>query len=162
MQSRTRRWSLLVLVLASAVFPTAWAATALDKDPFLGSWLLDSDKSTFVPGPAPEDRTMIFEMKDGGFRHVTKTRNLFLGGTDDIDYTAKFDGKDYPITGTGLDTVSLKRVDPHKIERVGKVQGKVTEHCTMEVSPDGKTLTLTIKGSYNGTDYSSVQILTRQ
>jgi hypothetical protein len=32
----------------------------------------------------------------------------------------------------------------------------------MEVSRDGKVLTLTVKGSYNGTDYGSVQVLTRQ
>jgi len=138
------------------------AAQGQEKDPFLGAWLLDADQSKFTPGPGPEDRTMIFEEKDGGMRHLTKTPNLFLSSTDDIDYTAKFDGNDYPITGTGLDTVALKRVDAHTIERTGKVRGKVTETCTMKVSPDGKTLTVTIKGSYNGTDYGSDQILHRQ
>jgi len=138
------------------------AAQQQEKDPFLGTWLLDADQSRFTPGPGPEDRTMIFEEKDGGLRHLTKTPNLFLSSTDDIDYTAKFDGKDYPITGTGLDTVALKRVDSHIIERTGKVRGKVTETCTMKVSPDGKTLTVSIKGSYNGTDYSSEQVLHRQ
>lgn len=162
MKPHIRRSSLLVLLLGWSVFPATPPAMGQGKDPFLGTWLLDSDKSTFVPGPVPEDRTMIFELKDGALRHLTKTPNLFLGNTNDIDYTARFDGKDYSITGTGLDTVSLKRVDSHKIERTGKVQGKVTEHCTMEVSRDGKVLTLTVKGSYNGTDYSSVQVLTRQ
>jgi hypothetical protein len=138
------------------------APQAEAKDPFLGTWLLDADQSKFVPGPGPDDRTMIFTETDGGLRHLTKTPNLFLSSTEDIDYTAKFDGKDYPITGTGLDTVSLKRVDSHTIERTGKVRGKVSETCTMKVSPDGKTLTVTIKGSYNGTDYSSVQVLHRQ
>jgi hypothetical protein len=138
------------------------ALFAQAKDPFLGTWLLDADHSKFVPGPTPEDRTMIFEMKDGGLHHLTKTPNLFLSTTDDIDYTAKFDGKDYPITGTGLDTVSLKRLDSHSIERTGKVRGKVTETCTMTVSPDGKTLTMKVKGTYNGTDYSSEQVFHRQ
>ena len=40
--------------------------------------------------------------------HVTKTPSLF-GGSSNITYTAKFDGKDDEILGTGLDTVSLKR-----------------------------------------------------
>jgi hypothetical protein len=150
----------IALVLAAPLCTCLPPAEA--KNPFLGTWLLDADQSRFVPGPGPEDRTMTFQEKEGGLRHLTKTPNLFLSSTDDIDYTAKFDGKDYPIVGTGLDTVSLKRVDSHTIERTGKVRGKVTENCTMKVSPDGKLLTITIKGSYNGTDYSSVQVLHRQ
>ena len=152
------------MAAAALVGPIGQAAgQSHAKDPFLGTWLLDADQSKFVPGPVPQDRTMIFkEEKDGAQRHLTKTPNLFLSATDDIDYTAKFDGKDYPITGTGLDTVSLKRIDSHTIERTGKVRGKVTETCTMKVSPDGKTLTLTIKGDFNGTDYSSVQVFHRE
>ena len=162
MSTYARLVALALLASAPAIPGNAAPGGNQAKDPFLGTWLLDADKSTFVPGPVPEDRTMICEMKDGALHHLTKTPNLFLGGTDDIEYTAKFDGKDYPITGTGIDTVSLKRVDANTIERTGKVRGKPAETCTMKVSPDGKTLTVTIKGSYNGTDYSSVQILTRQ
>jgi len=154
--------ALLVLLSASAILVNPARAASDAKDPFLGTWLLDADHSTFVPGPVPQDRTMIFEIKDGALHHLTKTPNLFLGGTDDIDYTAKFDGKDYPITGTGIDTVSLKRVDAHTIERTGKVRGKAAETCILKVSPDRKTLTMTVKGSYNGTDYSSTQIFTRE
>jgi hypothetical protein len=130
-------------------------------DPFLGKWELDTDNSTFTPGQPPLSRTMTFEMKDGGLHHQTLTPNLF-GGSNIIDYTAKFDGKDYEIIGTGLDTVSLKRVDADTIERTGKESGKPSETCTMKVSADGKTLTVTTKGSFRGTSYSSVQILKRQ
>ena len=157
MQRNAARCAVLALLLA-ALLPLH----AQSKDPFVGTWILDSDKSHFVPGPVPDDRKMIFEAKDNGIRHTTKTLNAFLGGTDDIDYTARFDGKDYPITGTGLDTISLKRIDANTIERTGKVRGKVTETGTMTVSPDGKVLTVLIKGSYNGADYSSLQILTRE
>jgi hypothetical protein len=162
MKTFARFATLLVLLLAPALCSNASPAGNQTKAPFLGTWMLDGDKSKFFPGPVAEDRTMTFEAKDGGLRHTTKTRNLFLGGTDDIDYTAQFDGKDYPITGTGLDTVSLKRVDANTIERTGKVRGKPTETCTMKVSPDGKTLTMTVKGSYNGIDYSSTQVFERQ
>jgi|SRR5579872_4453013 len=162
MKTYARSASLLVLLLAQTLCSNASPAGNQAKDPFLGTWMLDGDKSTFVPGPVPEDRTVTFEAANGGIHHITKTRNLFLGGTDDIDYTAKFDGKDYPITGTGLDTVSLKRLDANTIERTGKVRGKPAETCTMKVSADGKTLTMTVKGSYNGTDYSSTQVFERQ
>src|ERR1700742_206214 len=95
---------------------------AQGKDAFAGSWAMDPDKSTFTPGPAPMERYMTFEMSDKGMTHSTKTPNLF-GGSANIVYTAKFDGKDYEILGTGLDTVSLKRVDANTIERTGKESG---------------------------------------
>ena len=131
------------------------------RDPFVGSWAMDPDKSTFTPGPVPMERYMTFEMSDKGMTHVTKTPSLF-GGSSNITYTAKFDGKDYEILGTGLDTVSLKRVDANTIERTGKESGKVSETAVMKVSPDGKTLTITTKGNFRGTEYNSVQIFTRQ
>ena len=156
------QWTTMALTLVALLSLSVPPALAQAKDPFLGAWVLDADKSQFVPGPGPEDRRMIFEAKDNGIRHITKTLNAFLSTTDDIEYTARFDGKDYPITGTGLDTVSLKRIDANTIERTGKVRGKVTETGTMKVSADGKVLTVSLKGSYNGTDYRSVQILTRE
>ena len=162
MKSHSRCALLPAFISAALLCGNAFAAGNQAKDPFLGTWMMDSDKSTFVPGPVPEDRTMTFELKGGALHHITRTRNLFLGGTDDIDYTAQFDGKDYPVTGTGLDTISLKRIDANTIERTGKVRGNVTETGTMKISPDGKVLTITIKGSYNGTNYRSVQVLTRQ
>jgi hypothetical protein len=110
----------------------------------------------------PQDRTMTFEIKGDEITHITATFNQFLSAHDRITYTARFDGKDYPIIGTALDTVSVKRVDRNTIERTGKIRGMPTEACTMKVSSDGKTLTVSIRGSFNGTDYSSEQILTRQ
>lgn len=161
MMSKVGSWSLLLVLGAIPALAARQPATQA-KDPFLGNWLMDSDHSTFVPGPVPEGRTMTIEMKDGEFHHLTETPNTFLGNSEDIEYTAKFDGKDYPITGTGLDTVSLKRMDSHTIDRTGKVRGKESETCTMKVSPDGKTLTMTVDGVYNGTHYRSTQVFTRQ
>ena len=96
----------LVLALLVAVL-----ATAQPKDPFAGAWQMDGDNSTFTPGPGPTDRTMIFDITDARFHHQTLTPTLFAG-TNIIEYTAKFDGKDYEILGSGLDTIALKRVTP--------------------------------------------------
>jgi hypothetical protein len=144
-----------------AVLLLAALAAAQTSDPFVGTWLMDANNSTFEPGPGPTDRTMKFEITPAGLYHQTFTPTLG-GGTNIIEYTAKFDGKDYEILGSGLDTVSLKRVDPKTIERTGKEGGKESETCTMKVSPDGKTLTITTKGAFRGTAYSSVQVLKRQ
>jgi hypothetical protein len=58
-------------------------------------------------------------------------------------YTAKFDGKDYPVKGSfGYDQVSLKRVNGNSFEETDELNGKVIEVDTWTVSKDGKTLTV--------------------
>lgn len=137
------------------------AARDTAKDPFLGNWVLDPVKSDFSPDPTPDRRTMEFDARDGGIYNATRTVAGF-GNTDVVDYTAKFDGKDYPISGSVLDTVSLKRIDADTIERTGKTRGQVTETCHMTVSPDGKMLTMKIQGSAYGRKYQSTQVYRRQ
>ncbi len=59
----------------------------------------------------------------------------------------KFDGKDYEEKGPNVapgSTSSGKRVNPHTLDVTDKVRGQVMDHTKFEVSPDGKTLTLTI------------------
>src|SRR5579863_1201524 len=106
-----------LLVGLSLTIPMLFAQS---KDAFLGKWVLDPDHSQFTPGPGPFDRTMIFEMKNGSLHNLTSTRTA-NGGITTIEYTAKFDGHDYSIDGTGLDTVSIKHEDANTIERTGKV-----------------------------------------
>ena len=64
-----------------------------------------------------------------------------------VQYTAKFDGKDYPVTGTAnADTVSVKRIDANTVETKQKKDGKVVMTVTTKVSNDGKTRTATWRG----------------
>jgi hypothetical protein len=58
-------------------------------------------------------------------------------------YTAKLDGKDYPVKGAyGWDSVSLKRVNARTIEETEKRDGKVLYVDKLTVSPVGKTMTV--------------------
>ncbi len=79
-----------------------------------------------------------------------------------VEYTARFDGNDYPISNSILSTVSLKRVDDRTVERTGKIRGQIVETETRTVSDDGKVLTVTIKGNRDGTEYSSIQVYDKQ
>jgi len=59
----------------------------------------------------------------------------------------KFDGKDYEEKGPNVapgSSSSGKRVDAHTLDVTDKVKGDVMDHTKYEVSPDGKTLTLTV------------------
>jgi outer membrane protein assembly factor BamB len=62
-------------------------------------------------------------------------------------WSLTFDGKDYPGSGPDVPagaTLSGKRIDAHHFEMTAKINGKVTDHSTFEVSPDGKTMTVTV------------------
>lgn len=138
---------------------------AQSKDPFLGTWILDLSKSKFVPDNPPQKRTFSITAKDGSIRFLMRTTasgGLDNGMISESEFTAKYDGKDYEISESVLDTVSLKKIDATTIERTGKIRGNRVETETMKLSQDGKTLTITTKGSVGGNDYSSSQVYDKQ
>ena len=73
------------------------------------------------------------------------------GGVTHMEWTGKFDGKDYPVEG--LDYVltnAYKLLDDHSYEIVIKVEGIVAATAHVKISSDGKTLT-TVTSQKSGT-----------
>jgi hypothetical protein len=67
-------------------------------------------------------------------------------------YTAKFDGKDYPVKGDpGSDMVSLKRIDANTFEETFKKNGKVVSVNHFAFAADGKTGNVTGENKVQGT-----------
>jgi len=61
--------------------------------------------------------------------------------------TFKYDGKDYPITGSpDYDTLSLKRLNGSSVRSDLKKAGKVVGTTIRTISAHGKVLTLSTKG----------------
>ena len=91
------------LVLAfGAVFELALSvahSTSLD-DPVLGTWKLNVDKSKFVPGPAWQSQIRVYRTTPAGVS-VAWTGVGAKGEKMQVSYTYKYDGRDYPMTGSG-------------------------------------------------------------
>ena len=130
------------------------------NDSAVGAWTLNRAKSTFS-GPVPYGRVMKFEVAGDAIKETTYTFSTDKPSVV-VEFTARFDGNDYPISNSILNTVSLKRVDDDTVERTGKIQGQVVETETRTVSDKGKVLTVTTKGTRDGAEYSSVQVYERQ
>ena len=161
MERQGRRLSFVAVMMTLCSLNMAAARAQTKDDPLIGRWVLDRAKSEFS-GNVPEKRITIFEFApDGGLKHITETV-IANGSTDRIEYTSKFDSKDVPISNSFLWTVAVKRLDPRKTERSGKVNGEVVETSTRTVSPDGQTLTIVTSGTNAGTEYSSTQVFTRE
>jgi hypothetical protein len=72
-----------------------------------------------------------------------------LNGTG---YEAKFDGKDYPMTGDINETlVSVRLIDERTFEETAKRDGKVESVIRLQVSSDGKTAQYVAEDKRQGT-----------
>jgi ketosteroid isomerase-like protein len=120
--------------------------SAASTDPRIGTWTLNVAKSKFSPGPPPKSQTLTVEPSGTGER-VTNNTISAEGTQSQTQYTANYDGNETPLTGApSPTTVSLRRIDSHRTERIDKRDGKTVLTIMRVVSPDGKTMTATIKG----------------
>ena len=110
-------------------------------DPVIGTWKLNSAKSTGITLPKSETRT--YAASAAGGIVLTWKRVGTDGKESSVETTYKYDGKDYPVTGSpDFDALSAKRVDANTIHSTQKRTGKAVGTTTRTVSKDGKTLTL--------------------
>ena len=120
---------------------------AQNNDPVVGTWVLNVAKSKFSPGPAPKSESRTYAMAGNEIK-ATSTGVDADGKATSAAWTVVYDGKERPVTGDpDADTLSLKRVDPNTIEFTEMKAGKVVLSGTRTVSKDGKTLTITTKGT---------------
>ena len=148
MHSRWRTLTLgVVLALSAALGVDIANLSAQASDPRIGTWKLNVAKSKYNPGPAPQSLTVNVEPSGKGEKVTTEFVNAD-GTRTTTEYTANFDGKDYPLTGSQIaDTVSLKRSNARTTVRTDKKGGTVAQTLRRVVSKDGKTMTVTTKGT---------------
>ena len=150
----------IVLAMAGGAFFTSVAA---QPDPVMGTWTLNPSKLTFTPGPPLKSATVTFAPAGEGVRVVADLMDA-EGVKSHTEYTGNYDGKEYPIKGVAaVDTVSLRRIDATTTERTDKKDGKVVQTYLRKVDPDGKTLTVTQKGTdATGKPFTNVLVFERR
>jgi hypothetical protein len=162
MRSLIVRNSLLTAVAIVVAAALALPTSAQDTDPFAGTWTLNVGKSKYDPGPAPKSGSVTFSSKGTSVTAVL-TGVSATGETLKWGYTATIDGKDYPLTAPDGDTIVLRRINPTSIETTYKLKGKVTIVNVRTVSADGKTMTVTTKGTNAaGQKVNNVQIFEKK
>ena len=148
------------LLLAATVGMAVWASQttkgAIQETPssssdiVLGTWNLVISQSTYSPGPAPKNQVRIYEADPNGIRTTIKTTDA-EGHTTMLTYTAKYDGVDYPITGSpDWDAIALKKISSHVAEAVLAHAGKEFGKARRVISPDQKTMTITFDAQVEG------------
>jgi hypothetical protein len=148
--------TLLLVALALSV-------SAAAPDPHSGTWKMNPDKSKYRPGPAPKSVTVRIEADADNIK-VNSEGIDAAGKPISVQYTAKFDGKPYLITGVpNADTVAVKRIGTRTIESTVKKGGEVVMTVSAVVSKDGKTRTSIFKGKdAQGHDVDNVVVYDKQ
>jgi hypothetical protein len=137
--------------------------SAAPADEHSGTWKMNAAKSNYSPGPAPKSITVKI-VSDVENMKLTSDGIDAAGKPTHVEYTAKFDGKDYPITGIpNADTVALERLDANTIRSTTKKGDQVVMTVTSVISKDGKTRTATFKGkNAEGLDVNNVVVYDKQ
>ncbi len=141
----------------------AIAVGAFGADNSLGTWKLNMEKSKFTPVPIVKSLTSTREAVEGGVK-VTFTGELANGDALNGNYTAKFDGKDNPVTGAPFDTISMRQTNANTITSLAKKTGTPYKSTGRTViSKDGKTMTTTTKGTNEqGKAFHNVMVYDKQ
>lgn len=133
----------IVLTLALCLFGVA---VCFAQDPFMGTWKLNEAKSKFSPG-APKNTTVIYEAAGDNVK-ITVDGTDGQGNPLHHEWTGKFDGKDYPVTGApDSDTRSYTKIDARTLRFTAKKGGKTAYTGRVVFSTDGKTRTVTTRGT---------------
>jgi hypothetical protein len=120
---------------------------ALAADNSLGTWKLNMEKSKFSPSAPIKSLTVTREASEVGVKQ-TSAGERADGAPINSSYTAKYDGKEYPVTGAAYDVVSIKQVNANTYTVTQKkTGGKYNQTGRNVVAKDGKTMTSTRKGT---------------
>jgi hypothetical protein len=130
-----------VIVLSLALL-LAGVVVALADNPNMGTWKLNEAKSKFAAG-ATKNSTVVYEAVGDDVK-VTVDGIDGSGNTIHSEWTGKFDGKDYPVTGDSTsDTRAYTQVNERTLSFTAKKAGKVTLTGGIVISADGKSRTVT-------------------
>ena len=148
------------LTFAALFIVTAVCLAADDAQ--LGTWKLNEAKSKIGAG-APKNTTVVYEAAGDNVKVTVEGVNG-EGKPSHNEWTGKFDGKDYPVTGDSTaDTRSYKQIDAHTLALTNKKDGKPTLTGRITVSADGKTRTVTVSGTNaKGEKVSSTAVYDKQ
>jgi len=131
---------LVTLALCLATGTVCFAANAQ-----MGTWRLNVKKSKL--GGMARNNTVVYSSM------VFQTK-VTIDGTDEKgkpthnEWTGRFDGKDYAVTGDPTsDMRSYRKIDDRTMEFTAKKGGKVTITGRAVVAPDGKSRTVHATGT---------------
>jgi hypothetical protein len=120
-----------------------------ETDVTAGTWKLNAAESKYTPAAQARYETINIEAVGDNMDF-----KVILDGTDSAgqkvhaEWTGKYDGKDYPVTGSpDIDSLAYTKRDDRHYDSTNKRSGKVRGTAKIVYSADGKTRTVTSSGT---------------
>ncbi len=138
------------LMMGCAILCVAFSSLLIAQaNPLIGSWKLNTEKSKYPAGMAPKSmmRTVAADGDNVKYSYEGMGPD---GAAEKFEFSVKYDGKDYEVTGNGApygaDHIVIKKVNSHMFSAILKKDGKQVGTSSVTVSHDGKTTTIASKG----------------
>jgi hypothetical protein len=138
------------------------SAACFAADPQMGTWKLNEAKSKITPGTTKNTHVVYSSMLG---QVKIKSDGIDPSGKPiHVEWSGKFDGKDYPVTGDpNSDSRSYTKVNDRTLTTTAKKNAKVIGTGQIVVSADGKSRTVTINGTTpKGKKFKNVAVYDKQ
>ncbi|HEX6716953.1 MAG TPA: hypothetical protein VF088_07570 [Pyrinomonadaceae bacterium] len=136
-------------------------ALGFQNNPHIGTWKLNEAKSKFA-GKA-RNNTVTYEAAGDQIK-ITVEGVDENGGAVHSEWTGKFDGKDYPVTGdANSDVRTYRMINKNTLAFSSKKGGKTTLTGRIVISRNGKSRTVTTTSTNaQGKRISNVAVYDKQ
>jgi len=151
---------------AASQTPRRDVTAPVAKDPFIGVWKLNPQKSKYESGGAPTSFTRTYEDRGGGTIFMTTDVTIPQGSTRAY-LVYRRDGKPYPEAAVGVASirmVTITATDPRTEEVDVIVNGTASQNpSTITISADGMTMTQVVNGrDAKGKAFTNTVVYDRQ
>ena len=130
---------------------------AAKNESLTGTWKLNVEKSKYSAGSPPKTGTRTIEMQSDGEKTSCEITDAD-GAQISFAYSATYDGKDSPLTGSGkptwredffggADSISMRHTGSNSYGASFKKSGQVVMTMRQTLSKDGKVLTISRNGA---------------
>jgi len=155
MRARTIALTLLLCAFAVAISVAA-------ENPSIGTWKLNEAKSK-IPAGAGKNTSVVYSAAGDMFK-VTTDGVDGSGKPAHSEWTGKFDGKPYPVTGmSSVDSRSVLAKGERTLEITNMKGGKTVGTGKVELAKDGKSRTLETDGTLpDGAKYHAKYVYDKQ
>jgi hypothetical protein len=149
-------------IILALAFGLLAASECFAQDAQMGTWKLNVAKSK-LPNGVARNHTVVYEAAGDQVKCTVDGTNPD-GTATHSEWTGKFDGADYPVTGDPeADMRSYKVANPNTLDLTEKKGGKVVITGKIVVAPDGKSRTLTLSGTdAKGRKFKTVAVYDKQ
>nr|UXE44165.1 hypothetical protein Hi04_10k_c1170_00012 [uncultured bacterium] len=135
------RFTLLVAVMIIALL-WPFSLNGQQQSPLFGTWRVNLAKSKFAATPQYSRMTCRIEPAGDGLK-VTYDIVGTRGGVTHLEWTGRFDGKDYALQGLEAEvTNAYSRIDDRTYTVIVKEDGHTTTTSTITISSDNKVMTV--------------------